>query len=888
MKNGKIVISIFSIIFITLCFSFGFNNKVQGEQINNDKTLQYNKNLNDDDILETMIPNKPIKENEEFNITIKMKSNNIKIKEYSYENNGFKISSESIDKKSNSVKIDFLNSSSNSNYEFTISVILENGEKRSTSVYGYLSDNSLFLSLSSAENAERNSLSYKLSNGSIDKLEYERKIQELSNESIVEEISSTTITEYSAIDDEGMLIASESTSGDTYVSGTLQWRDDNGNNHPLQYASVNIFDKDLLFWTKIGSTTTDANGNYTFSFFNKTTFPENGGYDIFIQVSTSGDKYYITDGGELPYAITSGVSSNVPTGSTTTKSLTIDMGNDTGRAFQISQAIINGSRYAQAMGSSVSGVNVYFPTQYGTNYVPLLKQIRILPGDYMDWDVILHEYGHHIQHEFGIIDSPGGDHDSQDNLAVTQDSKDKGIRLAWGESWPTVFALLVTQYYSSTLNNISNIGDEIYQDTTDQTVIYSLEKGLDDGEAQERAIMGVLYDLYDDSGTTEPFDDVKLGHQKLWNLVINSKATTFSEFTNYAYTYRYLYIDDFSRILVEHGMSSQNLQINGSISETPPTFSWIAGGSSTSTKYQNDLFDLIFYDYYGHENYRVSSINSTSYNLSESEWHNLLYTYGDKFSVVLISYETNSPTTGGYRSERLTYTKPTLTPQTESFNFYSNIRYKEKIMELGPGQYKDFTVNFYTSGKKVIQTFGPKDAYLYIYDMNGNLITRNDDQGYSFNSWIVLETTANTKYIIRVKFLNKKQAGEVKLGILPTIFSGYGSFESISSTDFANSLTYSSTACLNNVNMHVLEINETRNYTITTDKYSDNSDYIDMYIYLIDVESTEPCLYNDDGGGNLQSKIITQLEAGKTYLLLMSTYNITSQSGQYKLTVTKS
>lgn len=239
-----------------------------------------------------------------------------------------------------------------------------------------------------------------------------------------------------------------------------------------------------------------------------------------------------------------------------------------------------------------------------------------------------------------------------------------------------------------------------------------------------------------------------------------------------------------------------------------------------------------------------------------------------------------------------TTSKPSSNPPVESFMVSSSTRYLEKIPVLGKGEYQEYLVTFVTGGNKIIQTFGPKDAYLYLYDSNGNLLQSNDDGGHELNAWIRLDAAANTQYRIRVKFYSTSRYGRVKLGITPANMgssqpqqmNGWGS---IFITNMANSLHFYTWINLNGTHLHRITINETRNYIFETDKYDDHP-YIDMYLYLIDPSSMRTYWYNDDGGtGYRQSKITAYLASGKTYLIIMSTYNITTQSGHFLLRVTK-
>ncbi len=777
-------------------------------------------------------------------------------------------------KKQNSLEFELIYENPEEKTEFTSYLSFKDGSSYKVSIYGFLYNGTMFLSEVSQDRAILKAYLDDLENSNIDQETYDILVQELSNEAI----SNESITNI-----EDVAVTNTLLSGDTYINGTLEWEDDNGNLHPLQFITVEIWDDDTLFDERLGTVTTDIDGNYSFS-FNNATFMENGGYDLFIKIFSKG-KDIIVRSGLIIYTVTSSVVMNVATGSTTNISLEIDMSNDTGRAFQVAQALITGNRYVNEMGSSISEVSGIYPgPNPGSSYSAFMNEIYIGADDYLDWDNLLHEYGHHIQHEFDFTDSPGGSHSLTQNLSVVRNSKDEGTRLAWGESWPTVYALQVTYYYASDLANIDDIADEFYDDTIEQTIHYNLEIGDDDGESQEAAIMAVLFDMYD-SGSSESFDTMSLSHQIMWNLVINSSATTFSDFANRVYdTQTYTVVSGFASLIEEYGMAPNNLSISGSISITPSTFTWNEGGSTSSALYENDEFDLIFYDESYNEYYRIEGITTNTYTPTASEWDSVLNHYGNYFYVRVDGYETNSPTTGGYISNKLTLNKGTIETLTDSIYFSDTSRYHEEIIELYPTQDKEFTITFETFGKKIIQTFGAYNVYMYIYDTNGVLLAYDYNDGYSLNSFITFESDANTTYVIRVRFASTNQNGEFKLGIYPTIFSGINDFEDIYNSTMPTSIYHYSSLLLNSTDVFSLSITETRSYTIETHQYIDS---IDTYLYIIDVTNGDSVIANDDGGVGLYSKITTTLESGHTYLIIVAAYNITTQSGQFMLTITK-
>jgi hypothetical protein len=200
-------------------------------------------------------------------------------------------------------------------------------------------------------------------------------------------------------------------------------------------------------------------------------------------------------------------------------------------------------------------------------------------------------------------------------------------------------------------------------------------------------------------------------------------------------------------------------------------------------------------------------LTTNSYTPSSVEWDDILDHYGNTFYVRVVGYETNSPETGGYMSDKYTFSKNTLETLTKNINFYDTTRYREEIIELYPSQDKEFIITFETAGKKVIQTFGSYNTRLYIYDSFGNTIAYDYSDGYSLNTFYILESDANTTYTIRVCFASSNQNGTFKLGIYPTIFSGITDFEDIANFNMGSSFTLNGTTQLNCSSVFTLSIN---------------------------------------------------------------------------------
>jgi len=66
------------------------------------------------------------------------------------------------------------------------------------------------------------------------------------------------------------------------------------------------------------------------------------------------------------------------------------------------------------------------------------------------YDVQYHEYGHYVMDSFNFENNPGGPHNIGDCIANVHSSKDQGVRLAWGEGWPT--------YWGTTVQRVGGVG----------------------------------------------------------------------------------------------------------------------------------------------------------------------------------------------------------------------------------------------------------------------------------------------------------------------------------------------------------------------------------------------------------------------------------------------
>ena len=134
--------------------------------------------------------------------------------------------------------------------------------------------------------------------------------------------------------------------------------------------------------------------------------------------------------------------------------------------------------------------------------------------DEYDDDIILHEYGHFIGHNFSADTSPGGTHFLNDH---TQD-----IRLSWSEGWATFFSSVVRKnpvnvdvgvdgpaLFAFSIDSNSLLFPPIAPGQLERSVIYT---------TSEVAVSSVLWDIFDSLDSMEPFDNLSLGFGPIWDI----------------------------------------------------------------------------------------------------------------------------------------------------------------------------------------------------------------------------------------------------------------------------------------------------------------------------------------------------------------------------------
>ncbi len=534
--------------------------------------------------------------------------------------------------------------------EFTLMTNIDMSEiKKKIYLYTYTADGMTFFSFNGNMDAENMYHEWLLASGRVDLEEYEK----------------LNIAKYNLSEEEGELEKeiiksyARSSSSTITVKGKVWWKDVNNLQHGANEIRVEIWDEDVSSDDYITAVYTDSNGNFSVTIENDDSILE-GGYDIYVKVYSRGRYVNVVSPGGNTYYGYGDFCEDADNGDTISGSIWFSNTTEVDRAFQVQQAASMASYYIYKLrGAYLDNVHVIYPNSHlteGTRYDKDSKYIYVNATDYCDWDIIQHEYGHHVSRQLGFNDSPGGNHTFYENLCDKLGNKSQGLRLAWSEGWSHYFAIAVQENLIASSLRIPNVGDKIISNTIDETTHISVESPTaPKGEGNEMSVAAVLLDIADSTNSTESHDNIALGHQSVLNYAVNSKSTTLSSFISKVQginNKRDLYIGQIlSAVNVSCALGIPGYDVQ--TTSTPPTFSWTVQAASTT--YNNNSFTLVFYDskYVKIKEIAVASSSTMCrYTLSTAEWNQICNatSSGEKVYWTVKAKQTATPTTGPYFS----------------------------------------------------------------------------------------------------------------------------------------------------------------------------------------------------------------------------------------------
>ncbi len=442
------------------------------------------------------------------------------------------------------------------------------------------------------------------------------------------------------------------------VSGTIRYQDRNGTPRPVRLMNVQVFDDrndgdpndDLL----LGSAITAADGSYTL------TVEATGSPDLYINVLASSEGFYIVPPGNgendvRPISETYSARSPAQIGVVSGVTIDLEVANTTvpGNALSVADALVESTQYVNTVrGDFLPLLPVVFGGD-GSYFNGTALFILLL--DRYDWDVMHHEYGHYVMEQVGIQNNPGGEHSSSTNLAEIHGKSD-GIRLAWGEGWPTYFGTSLQQVRNVAALGIPTAGDLLYTDTEDGELEYSLESfeggdGL--GEDDELSVQRILWDLYD--ALPDEGDTVSLGDQAIWDILVGASPVSLSDAWNALAAGRSTEETvALGTVFATHAVApAPTAPTDGTVvmlSDDPPTFTWDARGAGPSFRlnqfqvlfYTEDLSTLLF---------TSPQIDAPTYTPTAAEWTDTILGTARRVKWVVRGTNASDPVTGAYLSQ---------------------------------------------------------------------------------------------------------------------------------------------------------------------------------------------------------------------------------------------
>ena len=558
-----------------------------------------------------------------------------------------------------------------------------------------------------------------------------------------------------------------------------------------------------------------------------------------------------------------------------------------GKAMKVTQTLAYGKRYVEEMTGDAMGINeiykAYYPCSGDRSYYSatrsynnLYDRMYISENDYANPDVILHEYGHCVQRKYGFGDSLGVPHYTGTDYASSFSTLD-GLRLAWGEAWPTVFANLVTQKYAPYLGSLDTSFNS-------HNCSFSLETpNVFYGQRSEEDVAAVLYDLFDAESNSESFDMLSYGHQGLWDLMVGAAQTTnglktFSDFLNY-YQNSHSSTDNdrLQRIVKQYGFSPIATANGIGTIDSAPLISW------SSVKGANK-YAISFYDGYGAK-IGTRWTNLTYYGIDNYDWKAILLAPTGTWYYEIKAYtQVNGASYGGYSSGRIVMEKPSgiVNGGSISINHTYSSRIVKKNINLVVNASIKYTFRTNTTGYTTFQTVGPYGSKIELYDSSMNLIASDNTKtfggmygkGYGSarqrNGFIRYYCNANTDYTI---FIRDCDGGRNYYGTLivmqdhpyTTGSSGYVSAYSLNELETDNASFY--------VNCYqkktsVFNFKPSTHGTYTVELDSS----FDTYLYVVD-PSTGQVYEDDDSGSGYNSKLSFSASDIWTYLIMVTQYN---------------
>ncbi len=449
-----------------------------------------------------------------------------------------------------------------------------------------------------------------------------------------------------------------SPTGIVTVQGTVSWLDENGLSHPCYGMHVEVRDDELIGSDLVADLITGPDGSYFFMVNNDDGIGQ-GGRDIFVRFRTENGAVSIETQGILhdAYEADSPIHDDVADNAVIIENFTA-ANTGTGPAAGLLTGATWMANYAALKnGNSFLGhIRLEWPGDTGSaNYNG--SRINLRPGDRWDWDVMFHEYSHYVQDTFNFENNPGGPHNIGDCIANVHSSKSEGVRLAWGEGWPTFFGTSAQVLQNLSALNVPRVGDAIYADTGESNFSYGLDTQDNNGrgEDNELAVQRMLWDLEDT--ISDGRDNVSISDQTIFDILKNTNVTTLSGgwgllragLTNQQDL-------AYGGIASDHqvGPTLNSPAPNSIISASNANFSW-TGRVGCPSSYTGNAYNLVFYNANTFAKVLTVPTVTASASLTVGQLQTLIAS-GHQMLWAVEGSNTQSPATGPYLGENFAVT----------------------------------------------------------------------------------------------------------------------------------------------------------------------------------------------------------------------------------------
>ena len=671
-------------------------------------------------------------------------------------------------------------------------------------IYGYI-DNTygIFISKLSFDDAAYLYLNYLFDNELIDENEYNNRFIEYNSRNIyinnslytnqINNLTNNNVNQLNSLNENNPLI----------IVCNFDWIDMNNVSHPVQFVRVDIKDANVDSDDVILDTIfLDEEGEGTIEIPNVIE-SDGTGLDIYIDISlwsADQDVHVRPDTLSLTYKISTkyienGYFENYLNGGYLPFYLIFYMNSNFSKAMQIFNAAVISNMYAEEIsGQDLSDIGIVYPSMDSECYYKSSINTIYMTNDscgattstgnaietYDLWDVVMHEYGHHIAAEFYLYDNPGGHHYIKVNMAdyiynncsngtctkcsptnnpryglTKEQCFDYGTRLAWGEGIATYLAFAAQEYYFDIIDDIYTVEEDerkyIYTAHDGGSVLFNeaLDNISDDG--CEQSIIEILINMLNINAIENDKDNLHERHSFMFWLLCGADSFTLYEFADFIYTSLPSMEEYLAEQLDKYKISSGNFSDITVTLNITPIFRGVARGSYRFFNQEHIL------KIYSLDNALILSknlsntssyINLLYYSLTETEYNKVLkLTKGTKFKYQIESRHEYLPEGFYYKSEMIEIPLNIAvdnilvsTEKDENFTEENNVHWY-KVIATSAGN-----CTFYTTGTL--------DTYIEVFDsivMNNsieNRITFDDNSYDDVNAKVTFNINiGDTKYI---------------------------------------------------------------------------------------------------------------------------------------------